>query len=172
MLCGESGLSLWLGIQAGNSRVASCVCATKTSIFCTWYLHQTTTRVAAFFGESTTLFLWKYPNLHAVTPPPYPPPPVGCLPVNSYDNRNCDWSAPPRSSSHKVSLTILGTIGKANTAGAAGQSARYWDVQLAPCVLHCPPWWMKQTLGTHLLQHIPPAHQWVEIDYPFVLNGC
>lgn len=66
---------------------------------------------------------------------------------------------------HKASLTR--PIGNANTAGATGQSARSWDVQLAPCVFYCPLWWIEPILGIHLLQHIPPAHQWVGIVFLF-----
>lgn len=63
---------------------------------------------------------------------------------------------------------------KGKHSWCCSQSARCCDVRLAPCVLYsCSPPTSPMMdganfLGTHLLQHVPPAHQWVEIDCLFV----
>lgn len=52
-----------------------------------------------FSTGSTGLFVWKCP----LSAPPLCS--KACLQVDPYNNRDCDWSALPRPSSHKVSLT-------------------------------------------------------------------
>lgn len=105
---------------------------------------------------------------HSAPPPPYFKPAYRSIPTTIEIVIDLPQPGPVAIRSHLRSMPLLERQTQlALPAKVLGAVMFAW--RHVSCIVSL--WWMEQIVGTHLLQRIPPAHQWVEIGFVFVSEG-
>lgn len=85
----------------------------------------------------------------------------------AYNNRNCDWSVLPQSSSHKVPLTIWALLERQTQLVLQAKrvpSAGMFSWRCASCIVLHDGW---SKFWVHIYNNVPAAQQQVDVNFLF-----